>query len=78
MKKEQELKEWEVVLRAISTQPTGGDVLYVAAALLPSGEISPYEQGYKIGILAMVVSLLGYPNTDPATVERVLRNLPPR
>lgn len=75
--KEAELKEWAVVLRAVSTQATGQQILYTAEHLLLRSTASQYEEGFNAAILEMVATLLDYPTTDPASVERVLRGLPP-
>lgn len=74
---EEQLKEWAVVLRAVSTQATGQQILYTAADLMLQGTNSHYEDGYNAAVFEMVATLLGYPTTDPSTVERVLRSLPP-
>jgi hypothetical protein len=75
---EEQLTEWVVLLRAVATPLTAVEMLYKAADLLgPGGDLaSHYETGYNAGVLHMVATLLGFPNTDPATIERVLRSLP--
>lgn len=69
------MRDYTIVLRAVSTTMRATDMLYVAASLLTSGSNA---QGRAVNgaIVEMTARLLDLPTTEPELVERVLRNLP--
>ena len=66
------LKEYSILLRAVSTTVTATGMLSLAASLIDEEPLTDKNKA----ICAMVGGMLDMPEAEPDLIERVLRNLP--
>lgn len=69
------LKEYSLLLRAVSAPMTATGLLYEASRRLEE-PTSPAGRAVNKAVCNLVAAMLAMPEAEPDLVERVLRNLP--